>query len=213
MQSPNYTKCTVSPIIERKQRTPSVMQCLVTWAVRSVDEVSESHIARQRRAFETADSAQRPRVGEQQPLESSPFPAQREAPPYSSPPRQRHQQQHSTPAPYSQAHQQGPTAHHYPSQTSLNSLSSSLSSPSGVAPYPFPAADYSHGPGMPPGYFDVVPGMYPGASGLAGQWGMPGMQVPSMGVAARPFSPLPGYNGVGGGMGWYAGGMGWPGMM
>ncbi|WRT70220.1 uncharacterized protein IL334_007215 [Kwoniella shivajii] len=34
----NYTQCTVSPVIHRQGRDPSLMQCLTAWVVRSVDE-------------------------------------------------------------------------------------------------------------------------------------------------------------------------------
>ena len=53
-------------------------------------------------------------------------------------------------------------------------------------------------------------GPSPGTA-AAGQWGIPGMQVTAGQLSSRPFSPLPGYNGAS--VGWYAGGMGWPGMM
>lgn len=39
-QNSSYSACTTSPVIERKQKEPSLMQCLTTWVVRSVDEVS-----------------------------------------------------------------------------------------------------------------------------------------------------------------------------
>ncbi|WVF72990.1 hypothetical protein IAT40_007808 [Kwoniella sp. CBS 6097] len=34
----NYTRCTVSPVIDRRGRDPSLMQCLTAWVVRAVDE-------------------------------------------------------------------------------------------------------------------------------------------------------------------------------
>ncbi|WWC64583.1 uncharacterized protein I303_107194 [Kwoniella dejecticola CBS 10117] len=34
----NYTRCTVSPVIHRQAKDPSLMQCLTAWVVRSVDE-------------------------------------------------------------------------------------------------------------------------------------------------------------------------------
>ncbi|EIW72088.1 hypothetical protein TREMEDRAFT_26434 [Tremella mesenterica DSM 1558] len=36
----SYTMCTVSPIIERKQRNPSLMQCLTAWTISAYDDVS-----------------------------------------------------------------------------------------------------------------------------------------------------------------------------
>ncbi|WVW86162.1 hypothetical protein I302_108203 [Kwoniella bestiolae CBS 10118] len=42
----NWSRCTVSPVISRGARDPSLMQCLTAWVVRSVDErprASESH--------------------------------------------------------------------------------------------------------------------------------------------------------------------------
>ncbi|KAK4684477.1 hypothetical protein P7C73_g5699, partial [Tremellales sp. Uapishka_1] len=40
-QNSAYSKCTVSPMIDRRAREPSVMQCLTAWLIRSVDEVSD----------------------------------------------------------------------------------------------------------------------------------------------------------------------------
>nr|XP_019010336.1 uncharacterized protein I206_04804 [Kwoniella pini CBS 10737]OCF49117.1 hypothetical protein I206_04804 [Kwoniella pini CBS 10737] len=36
--SSDYTQCTVSPVLHRQAKNPSVMQCLTAWIVRSVDE-------------------------------------------------------------------------------------------------------------------------------------------------------------------------------
>jgi hypothetical protein len=43
-QNSSFSACTTSPVIERKQKEPSLMQCLTTWVVRSVDEVSSSRL-------------------------------------------------------------------------------------------------------------------------------------------------------------------------
>lgn len=43
-QDPSYTVAHVSPVIERKDREPSLLQCLVSWMVRAVDEVSSNEL-------------------------------------------------------------------------------------------------------------------------------------------------------------------------
>lgn len=40
LQDPDFKKCSVSPVINRKADTPSIMQILSVWCLRSVDEVS-----------------------------------------------------------------------------------------------------------------------------------------------------------------------------
>ena len=44
-QSPDFTRCAVSPVISRNARNPSIAQILAVWLLRSVDEVgpNESH--------------------------------------------------------------------------------------------------------------------------------------------------------------------------
>jgi hypothetical protein len=39
-QNSNYTSASCSPVLHRKAKEPSVMQCMASWLVRSVDEVS-----------------------------------------------------------------------------------------------------------------------------------------------------------------------------
>ncbi|ORX40581.1 hypothetical protein BD324DRAFT_647505 [Kockovaella imperatae] len=198
----NYSKCTVSPIIERKHRVPSVMQCLVAWIVRSADE--------------------RPRAGEQQPIDT-PYHLAHDVPPYSLPPRRHGHRRHVSQTLESPVHR--PEPQQYPSYSSLRSQTGT----SGPYPYPQPQSQssdfgpnaHSHMPSMgymsqsmpmngymPPGYYDASNfSPSPASSQMYGQWDLHSGSGQGS-FSPMPASPLPGYNGVG----WYSGGMNWPGM-
>ena len=118
VQDSSYTSATVSAPIHFRAREPSAMQCLATWVVKSVDEVSPPFTVRAECSASTANDLQRPRAIEatRQPIRTPTSPqlqaqASIQAPAYSPPsrrPARTHTRAQSYPAPqpqqaYSQA--------------------------------------------------------------------------------------------------------------
>ncbi|WVR00179.1 hypothetical protein IAU59_007321 [Kwoniella sp. CBS 9459] len=98
----NYTRCTVSPVVDRRGREPSVMQCLTAWVIRAVDERprgtddSQTHGHTTSLASPLLDSdrererdrrRRRPSHGQNH---TQGYGQSRDAPPYSDYPRSRH---------------------------------------------------------------------------------------------------------------------------
>jgi len=182
-QNSSFSACTTSPVIERKQKEPSLMQCLTTWVVRSVDEVSSQ-------IKEDLADCKRPRAGERRLQEQVQQPHQLQQP-AAQPRSDLRQRRSAAPTPVPQLQGQA-----------MNQLPPYDFNPSASQPnfHTYPQQQYG-----PPGYFE---GTYPQPGPGYGHGHGMMMGYPSWQGAERPFSPVQGYNAGGGS--WYAGGFGWP---
>jgi len=182
-QNSSFSACTTSPVIDRKQKEPSLMQCLTTWVVRSVDEVSIS------RYEKDLSDVKRPRAGERRLQEQ----VQQSLQPAGQTRSDLRQRRSAAPTPVPQLQGQA-----------TNQLPPYDFNPSASQPnfHTYPQQQFG-----PPGYFE---GIYPQPGPGYGQGHGHGMMMgyPSWQGIERPFSPVQGYNAGGGS--WYAGGFGWP---
>ncbi|WVQ74284.1 hypothetical protein IAR50_003881 [Cryptococcus sp. DSM 104548] len=189
--SPDYTFCTVSPIIDRKEREPSLMQCLTTWVIRSVDE--RPRVTREQRPASVRHSASRiSRCNSQPHPRPAPPPPDQSPPHYTEEQRRRHRQHMSLPAQnvfdeYNRSFVQShPPPHDVTPQSSMGTM------------------------GMSPAYFDLPPGLGPNGMTPGGGYNQPngmghGLQY---GWGQSPFPPNGGGNmPYNNGVGWYSGGM------
>nr|KIR47393.1 hypothetical protein I312_03154 [Cryptococcus bacillisporus CA1280] len=88
----SYTSCTVGPSINRKSREPSLMQCLTTWVIRSVDERPRTRENQHRLTIPTAlHPSNTPYIS--QSLRSTDM----QVPPYSEEPRHHRKRRQSLP--------------------------------------------------------------------------------------------------------------------
>ncbi|ODN94770.1 hypothetical protein L198_04914 [Cryptococcus wingfieldii CBS 7118] len=197
--SPDYTCCTVSPVLDRKAREPSLMQCLTTWVIRSVDE--RPRVTREQRPGSVRRTASRLSRRNSQPHpRPAPAPPDQAPPHYTEEQPRRHRQHMSLPA-----------------QNVFDEYNRSFVQPHVPPPHSMTPQSSMGTMGMGPGYFDLPPGPGPGLNGMTpgGGYNQPngmGFGVQN-GWGQRPFSP----NGAGNmpynnGVSWYSGGMfpAWP---
>ncbi|WVQ84617.1 hypothetical protein IAT38_006772 [Cryptococcus sp. DSM 104549] len=217
----DYTVASVSPVIDRRSKEPSLMQCLTTWVIQSFDLRPRAHGDQFTQAHSGApppfDRSHSMRAG--RPSQSQPRPS--DAPPYTEG-RQRRRQHHSSlPAPAHGTYDPftpNATEVNYPVGNTFQQMPHQHQGMAGNGMANNGMAANGYG-GMP-GYFDspgqpMPPGAYPqpamGMNSFGGMCGWNGVAGPQ-----RAFSPVGvGMNGApfNNGMSWYGGGVfQWPGM-
>ncbi|KIR81293.1 hypothetical protein I306_01526 [Cryptococcus gattii EJB2] len=179
----SYTSCTVGPLINRKSREPSLMQCLTTWVIRSFDESPRTRDNQHRLTIPTAlHAVHTPYISQ------SLCPTDMQVPPYSEGPR-----------------------HHRNRRQSLPINNSHDDFCPGNPPNYF-IGSTQQGMNMMPGYYDLLPGSGHMANTPYTQPSSASSMNCSMGWGQMPFSPNVGRQlPYSSGLNWYGGGMyPWP---
>nr|XP_031861741.1 uncharacterized protein CI109_002974 [Kwoniella shandongensis]KAA5528813.1 hypothetical protein CI109_002974 [Kwoniella shandongensis] len=198
-QNSSYTRCTVGPIVDRKARDPSLVQCLTTWVTRSVDERPRAHETYQ------SPPRERQRDGSRRPSNySHNNNRQVDVPPYSN-----RRPSHSLPP--------DPPEMYSPSfgNTQQPVFPTPMNGGQPIFPSPLQNQQEYQNYALP-GYYDqpISPNAYPQPASIGYSMQPPGSGWMGDGSQQRGFSPMPGvgmpYNM---GVSWYGGGMyNWPGM-
>ncbi|OXG15964.1 hypothetical protein C361_05410 [Cryptococcus neoformans Tu259-1] len=181
----NYTSCAVGPLIDRKSREPSLMQCLTAWVIRSVDERPRAHHSQHRPTTPTT-----PHPSHTPHISQSLRPMDTQAPPYAEGSRRRKKRHQSLP---------------------INNIYDDFSPGN---PSNYFIGSMQQGMNMMPDYYHLSPGLGHMANTPYPQPSSAPSMTHSTGWGQRPFLPNVGgqipYNS---GLSWYGSGMpSWPGM-